>query len=224
MSAPAQVPRATRGAARRAATLRAAPLSGLATTLVWPHTPLDVAERLAILADAAQRTQVAHALNLVTIVLFVPAVAGMYRLLQPRRPRAAMAGSSLVAVGLIGWSGVLALASAELQIARTAGADAGVAVAESLPGSPVAVAMTVMFLLCTFAGLIVLTVALWRARVVSGWVPAAAGLAVVGDMAASTITVVVVAVWVLLVVAFTAIARVRAADPAGCRGAVAAHA
>ena len=60
----------------QAVALVAAPVAGLVTTLVWPRTPLDASERLAILADAAERTQVAHTLNLVTIVLFIPAVGG----------------------------------------------------------------------------------------------------------------------------------------------------
>lgn len=198
----------------QAAALVAAPLAGLATTMVWPDTPIDTRDRLAVLADAVARTQAAHALNLLTILLFLPAIAGMYRLLAPRRPRSAVVGGGLVAAGLIGWSGVLALSSAELQIARGADRQAAVAAAESLPGSPVAVAMTAMFLLCTFGGLVVLTVALWRARTVPGWVPVAVGVAVVGDVVASTVTVVVLAVWVLLTLAFTAIARVRIADPA----------
>ena len=198
----------------QATALIAAPIAGLVTTLVWPRTPLDPAERLAILADAAERTQVAHILNLLTILLFIPAVAGMYRLLQPRRRRAAMIGSSLVAAGLVGWSGVLALSSAELQVARNADGAAGLAAAESLPSSPVAVAMTAMFLLCTFGGLIVLTIGLWRSGVTPGWVPAAVALAVVGDMAASTLTVVVVTVWVLMTAAFAAIAHARISAPA----------
>lgn len=204
----------------QAAALVAAPLAGLATTIVWPHTPIDTSDRLTVLADAVARTQAAHALNLLTILLFLPAVAGMYRLLAPRRPRAAAVGGGLVAAGLVGWSGVLALSSAELQIARGADREAAVAVAESLPGSPVAVVMTAMFLLCTFVGLVVLTVALWRARAVPGWVPAAVGVAVVGDIVASTVTVVVLAVWVLLALAFTAVARVRIADPADHRNTV----
>lgn len=197
----------------QATALVAAPLLGLAATLVWPHTPLDVAERLEILAGAAQRTQLAHLLNLVTILLFVPALAGMHRLLQPHRPRAAAVGTGLVAVGLVGWSGVLALGSAELQIARTLSGDAAVAAAGALPGSPVAVVMTAMFLLCTFIGLIVLTVAQWRADVVPGWVPVAVSIAVVGDVVASTVTAVAAAVWVLLALAFAAIARARTAEP-----------
>lgn len=205
--------------------LVAAPVAGLVTTLVWPRTPLDPAERLAILADAAERTQAAHLLNLLTILLFIPAVAGMHRLLQPRRRRAALIGSSLTAAGLVGWSGVLALSSAELQVARNADRASGLAVAQSLPSSPVAVAMTAMFLLCTFGGLLVLTIALWRSGVTPGWVPAAVALAVVGDMAASTLTVVAVTVWVLMTAAFGAIARTRITAPASTSpGAVAAPA
>ncbi len=198
----------------QASALVAAPIVGLVTALVWPRTPLDPADRLAILADAAERTQVAHVLTLLTILLFIPAVAGMYRLLQPRRRRAAMIGSSLVAAGLVGWSGVLATSSAELQVARHADGAAGLAAAQSLPGSPVAVAMTAIFLLCTFGGLIVLTIGLWRSGVTPGWVPAAVVLAVAGDMAASTLTVVVVTVWILMAAAFSAIARARIAAPA----------
>jgi hypothetical protein len=193
----------------QSAALVVAPLAGLATTIAWPQTPLDMAARLDVLAGAAGRTQVAHLLNLVTILLFVPALAGMHRLLQPRRARAAAIGTGLVAVGLVGWSGVLALGTAELQLARTMPGSTAVPAVEALQGSPVAVAMTAMFLLCTFIGLVVLAVALWRAGVVRGWVPAAVGAAVVGDVVASTVTAVVIAVWVLLAAAFTAIARAR---------------
>jgi len=193
----------------QAVALVAAPLAGLATTVIWPQTPLDIAERLEVLAGTAGRTQLAHLLNLLTILLFVPALAGMHRLLQPHRPRAAAIGAGLVAAGLVGWSGVLALGSAELQLARTVSGNAAVSAAESLHVSPVAVAMTAMFLLCTFSGLIVLTVALWRAHLVPGWVPAAVVAAVAGDIIASTVTAVVVTVWVLLAVAFTAVARAR---------------
>lgn len=193
----------------QAAALVAAPLAGLATTLVWPETPLDVAERLEVLADTAHRTQLAHLLNLVTILLFVPAVAGMHRLLQPHRTRAASVGVGLVAAGLVGWSGVLALGAAESQLAVTLAGSAAVSAVESLQGSPVAIAMTAGFLLCTFIGLVVLAVALWRAQVVPAWVPAAVGLAVVGDVVGSTVTAVVIAVWVLFAVAFTAGASAR---------------
>lgn len=203
-----------RPATRRlqAAALIAAPLAGLATTLVWPHTPVDTAERLAVVADAAGRTSAAHLLNLLTILLFIPALAGMHRLLQPHRPRAAAIGTGLVAAGLVGWSGVLALGSAELQVARTLTGDTAVSAVEAFQRSPVAAAMLVMFLLGTFVGFVVLTVALWRAGVAPGWVPAAVTLAVIGDVVASTITAVVVMVWVLFAAAFTALARARTAD------------
>lgn len=191
--------------------LVAAPLAGLATTVVWPQTPLEIAERLDVLAATAGRTQVAHLLNLLTILLFVPAVAGMHRLLQPHRARAAAIGTGLVAAGLIGWSGVLALGSAELQLARTLPADTAVPAVEALQTSPVAIALTAMFLLSTFIGLVVLAVALWRAHVVPVWVPAAVTGAVVADIVASTVTAVVVAVWLLMTAAFAAMARARLA-------------
>jgi uncharacterized membrane protein YhaH (DUF805 family) len=98
----------------------------------------------------------------------------------------------------------------ELQVARTLSGQDAVFAAEALQRSPVAGVMLVMFLLCTFVGLVVLAVALWRARVVPGWVPAAVGVAVVGDIVGSTVTPVVVAVWVLFAAAFASIARARA--------------
>lgn len=194
--------------------LAAAPLAGLATTLLWPRTPLETAEHLAVLADAATRTHAAHLLNLITILLFVPALAGMHRLLQPRRPRAAAVGTSLVAAGLVGWSGVLAMNSAELQLALTLPGPSAVAGVEALRSSPVGGVMLVLFLLATFVGLIVLTVHLWRASVVRGWVPAAVTLAVIGDIVGSTVTAVVVGVWVLLALALGEVARARLRDGA----------
>ena len=190
--------------------LLAAPAAGLLTTLVWPHTPIDTGERLAVLADAAGRTQAAHLLNLVTILLFVPAAAGLYRLAQQQRPRAAAAGVGLVGAGLLGWSGILAFSAAELQVARRLPTETAVAAAEALPGTPVAAVMLVAFLLGTFIGLVVLATALWRSDLVPGWVPLAIGVAAVTDVVASTVTAAVVAVWVLLGVSFAAVARVRA--------------
>ena len=191
------------------AALVAAPVAGLATTLVWPQTPLDVASRLDVLAANAGRTQLAHLLNLVTVLLFVPALAGLHRLVSAHRPRTATVGTSLVAAGLVGWAGVLALSSAELQLARTLAGSSAVSAAESLQSSPVALVMTVLFLLCLFVGLVVLAVGLWRASVVPGWVPAAVAVAVVADIVASTVTAVVIAVWVLIGLSFTATARAR---------------
>lgn len=190
--------------------LVAAPLVGLATAMVWPQTPLDVAQRLDVLADAAGRTQLAHVLNLVAILLFLPAAAGMYRLLQPARPRVAAVGGCLVGAGLVGWTGVLALGVAELQIARTLGGAEAAATAEALVQAPTAGVFLMLFLLGLFSGLVVLTVGLWRAGVVRGWVPAAVGAAVLADILASTFTLVVIGVWSLLAVAFASIAAARA--------------
>ncbi len=144
------------------AALVAAPLAGLATTVVWPQTPIDVAGRLDVLAAAPARTQIAHLLNLLTILLFVPALAGMHRLLQPRRPRAAAAGAALVrgARGMERCSRARQRRVADRE--HVAGRRRGVR-GEALQSSPVAIAMTAMFLLCTFIGLVVLAVALWRA-------------------------------------------------------------
>lgn len=213
-----------RPATRRAQALAlvAAPLAGLATTMTWPHTPLDVAQRLDVLADSAGRAQLAHALTLLTILLFLPAAAGMHRLLQPVRPRAAALGGCLVGAGLVGWTGVLALGIAELQVARTLVGGEAAPMAEALQQAPMAGALLALFLLGLFSGLVVLTVGLWRAGVVRGWVPAAVGAAVVADILASTFTLVVIGVWSLLAVAFTSIAAARASttpsmtpDPAG---------
>lgn len=199
-----------RPATRRAqvVALVAAPLVGLATAMVWPQTPLDVAQRLDVLADAAGRTQLAHVLNLLTILLFLPAAAGMYRLLQPARPRVAAVGGCLVGTGLVGWTGVLALGVAELQVARTL-VD-GAAMAQALQQAPMAGVFLALFLLGLFSGLVLLTVGLWRAGVVRGWVPAAVGAAVLADILASTFTLVVIGVWSLLAVAFASIAVARA--------------
>lgn len=193
----------------QAAALVAAPLAGLATTLVFPATPLDVRQRLEVLAGNALQTQAAHLLTLLTIVCFVPAVAGMYRLLQPHRARAAAIGIGLVSAGLLGWSGTVAVGSAELALARALPLTEAAAAAQALQASVVANVMLAMFLLCTFSGLVTIAVALWRARVVPGWVAAAVSVAVATEIVASSVTTAVVATWALLVLSFGQMARVR---------------
>lgn len=174
-----------------------APILGLATTLVWPETPLDLRERLTVLSEAGSRMDLAHALNLLTILAFGGAVLGMVRLLAGRKPRALTAGAVLSALGLIGWTAVLTLSAVEAQAARGPVTDDVVSLLEGLQVSPVIAALTAMFLLGLSSGLIVLAVTLRRARVVPTWVPVAICLAVVIDMVASTFTIAVVVVWVL---------------------------
>lgn len=126
---------------------------------------------------------------------------GLVHLLRHRAVALGHIGGALVLVGIVGYTAVLATELVLLQIAQTA-ADRGqmVALAERIYASVGFGIFLLMFLVGLLLGLIVLAVALWRARIVPLWIAGVIALASVLDMVGSTSAVAVVIVWVLLLI------------------------
>lgn len=193
----------TTSAPRRAAavSLIAAPLLGLPTSQIWPDNPIDPADRLGVIAENSGRYVAANLMTVLMIVLFVPAILGLVHLLRGRKPRLSHVGGALAGLGIVGWSGVTALTSIEVEMAKAADRAAMVDLAERFQSSVGPAVFLVMFLLGLFVGLIVLAIGLWRAGLVRAWVPIAVVAAVVIDVVASTEQLAVAVVWGLLTAA-----------------------
>ena len=163
--------------------LIAAPLVLLAAEALDPNTPQgDLGRTLAGIADHPERLLAANLLNVLAIVLFVPAALGLLHLLRgPGRGTVlGHVGGGLFLVGLLGFMGYSALNFVLLEMAAEGPVPAAVfEFGERLGASPGLGIVLLMWLGGFFLGLPVLTAGLYRAGVVSGWAAALVGLWVV---------------------------------------------
>jgi hypothetical protein len=177
--------------------LISAPVAGLAATVGAPPAALDIGERLAIVAEHSTRFLAANLLALLTQVLLAPALLGLLHLLKGRGVVLGHIGGGLALAGVFGYVGVLATEFVLLQMAEGDRQEM-IALAERVYGSVGFGIFLLMFLFGLLLGLIILSVALWRARIAPIWAAACIALASVLDLVASTSTVAVVLAWTLL--------------------------
>jgi hypothetical protein len=159
-----------------ALSLIAGPALFLVVNLLHPkeYTRGHEAEQLRAIAADYTRWQVAHFLTYVSILLFVAAVVGLAWLVHGRRPRAALVGGALGLVGLVSIAGVLALDGFTWgvlgEVSSRPGVDARTIrlafhdIQESEWNLPFYVGA-----LSWLIGLVVLSVALIRERLVPAW-------------------------------------------------------
>jgi len=177
--------------------LIAAPVAGLAATVVAPPAALDIGERLTIVAEHSTRFLAANLLAVLLQILLVPALLGLLHLLKGRGVVLGHIGGGLALAGVFGYMGVLATEFVVLQMAQGDRREM-ISLAERVYGSVGFAVFLMMFLFGLLLGLIVLSVALWRARIAPIWAAACIALASVLDLVASTSTVAVVLAWILL--------------------------
>lgn len=177
--------------------LIAAPVAGLAATVVAPPAALDIGERLAIVAEYSTRFLASNLLALLLQILLVPALLGLLHLLKGRGVVLGHIGGGLALAGVFGYMGVLATEFVLLEMAE-GGRQEMIALAERVYGSVGFGIFLLLFLFGLLLGLLILSVALWRARIVPIWAAACIALASVLDFVASTSTVAVVLAWILL--------------------------
>jgi len=175
----------------------AAPVAGLAATVVAPPAALDVGERLTIVTEYSTRFLAANLLAVLLQILLVPALLGLLHLLKGREVALGHIGGGLALAGVFGYMGVLATEFVVLQMAQGDRREM-ISLAERVYGSVGFAVFLMMFLFGLLLGLIVLSVALWRARIAPIWVAVCIALASVLDLVASTSTVAVVLAWILL--------------------------
>jgi hypothetical protein len=183
------------------ASLLLAPLLGLAAAVIAPPSSSNTAADLALIS-AHHGAFVAEAvLEAAAWIVFIPGVLGMVHLLRQRGVVLGHVGGVLAILGMISFVAESAIAQATAVLAEDAGHRAVYAQAVySMRHSPLA-AFVLLGLLGEI-GLILLAVAMSRARRAPGWVVAATAVAVLVDFAPIPDPLGLIITWLLLGLAF----------------------
>lgn len=145
----------------------------------WGARPGDLAEYQAFLAHPA-RAEVAAVLLHFGYLLFVPAAFALLPLAVRRGRRLAHFGIVFAVLGA-GESGILVIDFYNLAISRAIGAQQAVALATHQDGVLSGIALIALPSTIGMAlGAILLSFAIWRARVVALWVPVVTTLGMLG--------------------------------------------
>ncbi len=89
--------------------LIAAPAVLLIGALIHPQSQDDTAAHLAVVGESPGRYYIAHAIILLGLVLFLPAILGLMHLLRERATAFGHVGGGLVIIGLFGAAAVVAV-------------------------------------------------------------------------------------------------------------------
>ena len=156
----------------------------VAQDLVGPRTPSDAAGRYAAVAADRGGMVATSVLLLVSSLFLVPAVFGLLHLLRERGVTLGHVGGALAIVGALGHVAVMTYQLALVEMTRVGDRDAMVALIDRLDSSPVVGVLVFPMILAFALGLLVLAIALWRARIVQGWAAALVVAAVALDIGA----------------------------------------
>jgi hypothetical protein len=183
------------------ASLLLAPLLGLAAAVIAPPSSSNTAADLALIS-AHHGAFVAEAvLEAAAWIVFIPGVLGIVHLLRQRGVVLGHVGGVLAILGMISFVAESAIAQATAVLAEDAGHRAVYAQAVySMRHSPLAA--FVLLALLGEIGLILLAVAMRRARRAPGWVVAATAVAVLVDFAPIPDPLGLIITWLLLGLAF----------------------
>jgi hypothetical protein len=157
-----------------AGSLIAAPLVLLAGELLHPPLQRDPARQLAMVAANPDRWYLAHLLSLIGFALLVPAILGLTQLVGQRRAALADLGGTLALLGVLAATGLLSIdGSGVWQMAQPAADRAEMAaLLDRILTSPGMLALYLVSL-ASAAGLLVLTLGLYRAQLIRrgrpGW-------------------------------------------------------
>ncbi|MDP9379840.1 MAG: hypothetical protein M3Q29_06755 [Chloroflexota bacterium] len=149
--------------------LIAAPLVGLIGALLTPQYTGDLGEELAAIS-APGRWLVSDFLNLLTFFLMIPAVFGLLHLLRHRAVALGHIGAALALLGLFFHGAIIGFALVEVPLVESGLERAQmVAFAERMYEGPAFLMILAPFI-GFYLGMIILAVALWRAKVAPLWV------------------------------------------------------
>lgn len=155
-----------------AAALVTAALLSVLSVALQPAFPADHAARLAALDHAGARGAVSAVAFLVSQLPLTVALLGLGHLLRPVAPRLSTSGVVLGCVGTFGHTVFGGLSMGYLLMASDAAhRSTYAALYGRIEGSPVML-FALLGLAGTVLGLLLLTIALFRAREVARWVPA----------------------------------------------------
>jgi hypothetical protein len=183
------------------ASLLLAPLLGLAAAVIAPPSSSNTAADLALISAHHSAFVAEAVLEAAAWIVFIPGVLGIVHLLRQRGVVLGHVGGVLAILGMISFVAESAIAQATAVLAEDAGHRAVYAQAVySMRHSPLAA--FVLLALLGEIGLILLAVAMRRARRAPGWVVAATAVAVLVDFAPIPDPLGLIITWLLLGLAF----------------------
>jgi hypothetical protein len=186
-----------------------APLVLLAAMVIHPASDMDEAAQVATIADNLDAWYVAHLLALVSIALMVPAVLGLMHMLREREVAFGHVGGGLAMLGLLAFTGIVAMELVMWQLAGAGETAQAVALLERLNETS---GIVIPFVLVSFGlslGLACLAIGLYRARAVQSWmaISVAAGAVLFGVAIGSAMNWLAIVAAAFLVVGLGAIGR-----------------
>ena len=186
-----------------------APLVLLAATVIHPASDMDEAAQVATIADNLDAWYVAHLLALVSIALMVPAVLGLMHMLREREVAFGHVGGGLAMLGLLAFTGIVAMELVMWQLAGAGETAQAVALLERLNETA---GIVIPFVVVSFGfslGLACLAIGLYRARAVQSWmaISAAVGAVLFGVAIGSALNWLAIVAAAFLVVGLGAIGR-----------------
>jgi len=152
------------------------PLLVLAAGIVQPDPDLNEATQLGIVADHLDAWYASHLIALVSIVLAVPAVLGLMHMLREREVAWGHIGGGLAMLGLLGYTGIVAIEMVQWQMAAAGDTGAMTALLERVNETAGIYVPFAIGAVAFGVGVVCLAIGLYRARVVQSWM--AIGLAV----------------------------------------------
>jgi hypothetical protein len=186
-----------------------APFVLLVAMVVHPASDMDEATQVATIADNLDAWYVAHLLAFVSIVLVIPAVLGLMHMLRERQVALGHVGGGLAILGLLAFTGLVAMELVLWQMAGAGNTAETVALLERLNETA---GIVIPFVLLSFGfalGMAVLAVGLYRARAVQSWMAVfvAVGAILFGFAVATAMNWLAIVAAAFLVVGFGAIGR-----------------
>ncbi|GAA4560790.1 hypothetical protein [Planotetraspora kaengkrachanensis] len=185
--------------------LVAAPVIALVAEFIEPRDePADAAAELALIAGKSTPYLIADLLSYVAFALFAVGVIGLVGMVRERGRLAARIGGTMTVIGALAMLSHSMVLLATRDIALI-GDPAAMAPANEAMSDGLAATLQLFMLLFGFdLGLTVLVVALWRARLLPGWLAPAGFLALVADFSPTSYNAVIM--YVVLIVVFGVLA------------------
>jgi hypothetical protein len=151
--------------------LVAAPVTLVASELLYGSQPDDAARSLAVLHSHAASWRAANLLGLLAAALFIPAVGALASMPgRGRGRRWTVVGATLGALGVSGYAAHVGAFIVIGQMAeQAADRDAMAGLLRALEDDPAMGVVFALFLIGLYLGLVLLMVGAWRARRVPAW-------------------------------------------------------
>src|SRR5919112_2657634 len=143
-----------------------APLVLLVAMVIHPASDMNEATQVATIQGDLDAWYVAHLLALISIAIMVPALLGLMHMLREREVAFGHVGGGLAMLGLLAFTGIVAMELVMWQLAGAGETAQAVALLERLNET---MGIVIPFVVVSFGlslGLAVLAIGLYRARVV----------------------------------------------------------